>query len=930
MPIPRGLLSLLPAVALAVLAAVCPARAQEAADASALADIHRQIEQSNDPEQTIALGEKALAIEPGVASWTLTTPRDAFKSSLHAALGQAYVNRAQGVRADNIEKAVLHFEAVLALVSREAAPIEWAGAHNDAGVAYWNRVRGERADNQERALSHFESALEVFTRERHPQDWASLNSNLASLYLVRMRGNRADNFEAAIAHLETAQTVLTREAAPQPWAMVQSNLGNAYRVRVKGDAAENIETSLAKFDSALQVFTRDAAPFQWAQIQLSQAVTFQTRKRGTVPENLKRAIAHLEAAQSVFTRDAFPLQWAGTKAAIGDIYANMASGDRAGHRKRAIAAYRDALTIQTRDGAPLAHLEISKALGATLADAGDCKSATAVYASAREAFLMLFGEGLEDADTRALVTTAGPMFADAAYCVAETGEATAAVQLASEGRARLLGLSLKLQGLAFDPEQRRQLDELRGEVRIRQSAVDDAQGADRDAALRQLAAARAELLALIESAEPDGALSVLASDQASEAVDADGVLLLPVVTARGTKMLVFDGARKSWSVVALPDLTIGRITDLLASTQSRDNPGWIEAYFANYFQDEVEQKRRWPQWLAAVDGIGVELWNLFGISLAKEFARLGVKPGRRLILMPAGRLGVFPLSLAQNPKTKRRLIDDFEIVTTPSLEALAIAHRQAGESGPRTLAVVINPTGDLPGTEKEGAIVASHFSEDERAVLAGDAASADAVLAALRGRRYWHFASHGTFNWQDVRSSGLIMRGGERLSVSRLSEASDLGRPRLVVLSACETGLSDIVTANPDEFIGLPNAFAALGAVGIVGTLWPVSDAATALLVAKFYDLHLDEGLSPPNALRRAQLWLRDASKETIEDYAQQSSTRGRLDSRHLSEIKQDLDPKARASRNAGAAPQITDERSRGPRPYAHPYYWGGFVYTGL
>ena len=45
----------------------------------------------------------------------------------------------------------------------------------------------------------------------------------------------------------------------------------------------------------------------------------------------------------------------------------------------------------------------------------------------------------------------------------------------------------------------------------------------------------------------------------------------------------------------------------------------------------------------------------------------------------------------------------------------------------------------------------------------------------------------------------------------------------------------------------------ALGAAGVLGTLWPVSDAATALLMAKFYDLHLEAGLDPPTALNQAQ-----------------------------------------------------------------------------
>ena len=107
------------------------------------------------------------------------------------------------------------------------------------------------------------------------------------------------------------------------------------------------------------------------------------------------------------------------------------------------------------------------------------------------------------------------------------------------------------------------------------------------------------------------------------------------------------------------------------------------------------------------------------------------------------------------------------------------------------------------------------------------------------------------------------MHGPQRLSVGRLLETDGLGRPRLVVLSACETGLYDI-DRNPDEFIGLPGTFTALGAAGVLGTLWPVNDTATALLIAKFYDLHMGGRLAPPTALRQAQLWLRQATNADL------------------------------------------------------------------
>jgi CHAT domain-containing protein len=238
--------------------------------------------------------------------------------------------------------------------------------------------------------------------------------------------------------------------------------------------------------------------------------------------------------------------------------------------------------------------------------------------------------------------------------------------------------------------------------------------------------------------------------------------------------------------------------------------------------------------------------------------------------------------------------------------------------------------------------VASYFPSRSRTVRDHAAATPEAVLAALKGRSYWHFATHGTFSWDNSRKSGLYMSGRALLTVDRLLETDGLGRPRLVVLSACETGLYDI-NRNPTEFIGLPGTFTALGAAGVLGTLWPVSDAATALLVARFYQFHLAEGLAPPTALRRAQMWLRQATNEDLARYARIAASQGRLGSRHVDEIEGELSAEGLArSRNSPLVEWITPGAGRDPnkkaasnvnriaRPYAHPYFWAGFIYTGL
>ena len=304
--------------------------------------------------------------------------------------------------------------------------------------------------------------------------------------------------------------------------------------------------------------------------------------------------------------------------------------------------------------------------------------------------------------------------------------------------------------------------------------------------------------------------------------------------------------------------------------------------------------------------------------------------------LPTGSLGVLPLGLIENPASKRRLVDDYEIIYAPNLDALTFAQRQVVSPKAASLAAIVNPTEDLPGTEKEANVLASFFSSKSRVVLEKSAATTEAVLGALKGKSHWHFASHGTFSWENARDSALVMSGHNLLTVGQLLEADGLGRPRLVVLSACETGLYDTGYTS-DEFIGLPGAFTALGAAGVLGTLWPVSDAATALLMARFYELHLIEGLAPSTALRRAQAWLRRATNTELDAYAANSV---RLSPMQLAEVRMQLSEEGVArSRNAKAVEWTTDApRSQGEpkvekrtaKPFAHPYFWAAFIYTGL
>jgi len=337
---------------------------------------------------------------------------------------------------------------------------------------------------------------------------------------------------------------------------------------------------------------------------------------------------------------------------------------------------------------------------------------------------------------------------------------------------------------------------------------------------------------------------------------------------------------------------------------------WLDAYGVNWLA-KSDKRSKQEIWLDEIGKLGPELWKTVGGALATALETERVPRDGSVLWLPQGVLGMVPIRLATNPSGGEMLIDRYTIVPAPSLAAAEIARRRAAAAPPASLAAIVNPSGDLPSTAPEGAAVASYFGTGARSTLGADTADTASVLKSLRTASYWHFATHGIFDWLKPRSSALLLARGERLTVGRLLDEPALGHPRLVVLSACETGFYDFQRIS-SEFIGLPGAFLQAGAAGVIGSLWSVDDVSTALLMIRFYDLHLGQKVAPAAALRQAQLWLRDATREDLQAYVQATQTNGRL-----------------AAREAAMLSTVLGEAKPGAKPFNHPYYWAAFEFFG-
>lgn len=194
--------------------------------------------------------------------------------------------------------------------------------------------------------------------------------------------------------------------------------------------------------------------------------------------------------------------------------------------------------------------------------------------------------------------------------------------------------------------------------------------------------------------------------------------------------------------------------------------------------------------------------------------RLGDAP---VVIVPPGSLHAVPWALL--PALSQRPVS-----VAPSASSWLRAAQ--ADDGPRTGRGVLLALG--PGLTAGAAEIARlarvHPSASVLGADAGAPPSAvDDVLAGLEGARLAHIAAHGTFRADSPLFSSLALDDGP-LFVHDLERVRRL--PHRVVLSACDTGVAAPVGA--DELLGLVSSLLRLGSVGVLASVVPVNDEASA------------------------------------------------------------------------------------------------------
>jgi CHAT domain-containing protein len=161
---------------------------------------------------------------------------------------------------------------------------------------------------------------------------------------------------------------------------------------------------------------------------------------------------------------------------------------------------------------------------------------------------------------------------------------------------------------------------------------------------------------------------------------------------------------------------------------------------------------------------------------------------------------------------------------------------------------------DLPAAEREARGI-SQFYRAPR-VLIGEQATVRAAKHELLGSDVAHFASHYVIDPQSSLSSKLLLAKPDENEPGELASRDicrmKLARTRLVVLSACQTGIErQFRGEGPTSFA---RQFMIAGVPEVVASLWAADADATEPLMVAFHRHRQLEHLPAVEALRLAQL----------------------------------------------------------------------------
>lgn len=229
--------------------------------------------------------------------------------------------------------------------------------------------------------------------------------------------------------------------------------------------------------------------------------------------------------------------------------------------------------------------------------------------------------------------------------------------------------------------------------------------------------------------------------------------------------------------------------------------------------------------------------------------------GRRLVVVADGDLADVPFAALKNPQSGNFLIEEAEIIVSPSANAHVQKRPRAAVGAERHALIVGDPAvvnlRRLPGAAREARTIARNYTRVT--LLTDTAASIDAFRREARRSDLIHVAAHALVGSRDPAQSALVFaqaHAGTGLMPLREIASLRLDHNPIVVLAGCQTG---IAAPGKGSIRRISSAFLAAGAKSVFASLWNIDDGAT-LEFSVALHRHLKNGVAPSSALRQTQI----------------------------------------------------------------------------
>jgi len=216
---------------------------------------------------------------------------------------------------------------------------------------------------------------------------------------------------------------------------------------------------------------------------------------------------------------------------------------------------------------------------------------------------------------------------------------------------------------------------------------------------------------------------------------------------------------------------------------------------------------------------------------------------------------------------KKFLVEKYYLAASPGLQLLdsqMITRKQVNVlvSGLTKARHNFTP---LPSVSVELEKIQSRVGKSTINVLLNETFTSENLASSLQSYPYSvvHIATHGNFSSKAANT--FIIAWDRKINIEQLHQilrvrGRDQANPlEILILSACETAKGD-----KRSTLGLAGIAVRAGARSTIGSLWPVSDTSTSILMAGLYEKLADGRTSRAEALQFGQLELLNGKDETF------------------------------------------------------------------